>query len=82
MPHYFIDADDGEYPHRDDEGHELPNDRAARAAALDALPEMARDRIPNGDHRSFTVTVRDGQGGVVYTACLTLSGKRGPAWKD
>ena len=81
MPRYFIDADDGEYPHRDEDGHELPSDEAARAAALDALPDMARDKLPDGDHRTFAATVRDERGDVVYRATLTLRGEWAPARK-
>ena len=77
MPRYFIDANDGEYPHHDEDGHDLPNDEAARRTALDALPDMARDKIPDGDRRIFSVTARDEQGDVVYEASLTLAGEWG-----
>ncbi len=78
MPRYFIDTDDGDYPHHDEDGHDLPNDEAARLTALDALPDMARDKIPDGDRRIFTATARDEQGNVVYKAFLTLEGGWGP----
>ncbi len=78
MPRYFIDADDGDFPHRDEDGHDLPDDEAARRTALDALPDMARDKIPDGDTRTFTATARDGRGNVVYGASLVLRGGWGP----
>ena len=78
MPRYFIDAHDGDYPHRDEDGHDLPDDEAARQAALDALPDMARDKLPDGDRRVFTATARDEHGTVVYSASMTLEGRRGP----
>ena len=74
MPRYFIEADDGDFNHRDEEGHDLPDDEAARKAALDALPDMARDKIPDGDQRTFRATARDEQGNMVYGASLTLKG--------
>ena len=74
MPRYFIDAHDGDFPHRDEDGHELPDDEAAREMALDALPDMARDKLPDGDGRTFTATARDEQGNFVYEASLTLKG--------
>jgi hypothetical protein len=35
---------------------------------------MARDGIPDGDHREFTVNVRNEGGEEIYTATLTLRG--------
>lgn len=41
------------------------------------LPEVARWEIPkDGDHRSFSVFVRDESGAIVYTGTLTYSGLR------
>ena len=74
MPLYFIDTDDGDRVHRDDTGHDLPDAEAARTATLDALPDMARDKMPDGDRRTIIATARDGDGSVVYTAKLTLEG--------
>ncbi|MGI3903935.1 MAG: DUF6894 family protein [Janthinobacterium lividum] len=82
MPLYFIDAHDGDFPHCDEEGIELPDDAAARHYALDALPDMARDRIPDGDQHTFTATARDACGNVVYVATLVLNGDRGPGWRS
>ncbi len=73
MPHYYIDAQVGDFTHHDEEGHDLVDDEAARRAALEALPDMARDAMPAGDNDTFTVTVR-GERGLVYKAMLTLKG--------
>jgi hypothetical protein len=35
---------------------------------------MARDKIPDGDHRSFVVTLRDSERVVLYVATLALMG--------
>lgn len=78
MPHYFIDAQFGGFLHHDDEGHDLPDDEAARKTALAALPGMARDAMPAGDTDTFTVTVRGEDGVIVYAASLTLEGRWGP----
>ncbi len=74
MPRYFIDTSDGDLTVVDREGLELPNDNAAREAALGTLPDMARDLIPDGDRRSFTVSVRNISGNTIYSAVLTLEG--------
>ena len=75
MPRYFLDSADGDLKVIDDEGIELQDPREARKFAIDVLPDMARDKIPDGDHREFSVRVRDHDGRVIYTASLTLSGE-------
>ena len=75
MPRYFFDTDDGDQSHRDDEGHDLPDVQAARVAALDVLPDMARDKMPDGDRRTFVASVRDDQGAIIYIATLSLKGE-------
>lgn len=75
MPHYFIDTSDGHLPLIDNEGQEFPDDETARRAALDALPDMARDELPDGDHRTFAVSVRNAGGRAIYSAKLMLEGR-------
>lgn len=75
MPRYFFETYDDDILYRDDEGTELEGPQAARMAALSALPDMARDKIPDGDRRTFSSTVRDGEGKVVYQAIMTLVGE-------
>lgn len=74
MPRYFIDSSDGDHTDIDREGLELADDETARRVALDALPDMARDKLPDGDERSFQVSVRDANGAVIYRASLALTG--------
>ena len=74
MPRYFFDTDDGDRSHRDDDGLDLPHPEAARRAALDALPDMARDKMPDGDRRTLVAAVQDERGTVVYAATLSLEG--------
>lgn len=75
MPHFFIDTDDGDLPHHDDEGLDLPDVQAARNAAMSALPDMARDKLPDSDRRTFSAIVRNEAGTVLYTATLSLVGE-------
>jgi hypothetical protein len=74
MPRYYIDSSDGNFSHIDSEGVELAGDEAARYLALDALPDMVREVLPDGDRREFAVCVRDQGGRVIYSASLTLTG--------
>jgi hypothetical protein len=67
----LIDTSDGEDCIIDVDGLELADSEAARRAALDALPDMARDVIPDGDRRRFVMTVRDDARRVLYSASLT-----------
>ena len=73
MPRFFIDTSDQDCFIRDDIGHEFDDVEAAKAAAVDALPDMARDELPGGDARTFMAIVRDGDGKALLHASLTLS---------
>lgn len=75
MPHYYFDTDDGSYAVADESGLDFPDQEAARRAAVSALPDMARDRIPNGDNRTFSVRVRDEHGNTIYSASLAMTGR-------
>lgn len=75
MPRYFIDSSDGARSERDDTGLDLDDDAAARIAALDALPDMVREALPDGDERIFSVHVRRSDGSDLYHAEMTLVGK-------
>lgn len=77
MPRYFIDTNDDDTFVEDDEGQDLPDAEAARKEALTALPDMARDKMSDGDRRTFCASVRDETGETIYKATLTLNGE----WK-
>ena len=77
MPRYFIDTNDDDVFVEDEEGQDLPDAEAAREAAQAALPDMARDKMPDGEGRTFCACVRDEAGVVIYKATLTLRGE----WK-
>ena len=73
MPRFFITTDDNDLRVVDQEGQEFPDEGAARLAALQALPDMAKEKIPDGDHRILAATVSDSSGTAIYRATLTLS---------
>ncbi|WP_457589925.1 DUF6894 family protein [Jiella marina] len=73
MPLYYFDVLDGERFIRDETGHECADVAAIRRAAIESLPGMASDVMPDGDRHSIAVKVRDGDGVYVYEAALTLN---------
>lgn len=72
MARFFIDTSDQDHFVRDETGWEFEDVEAAKAAAVDALPDMARDVLPDGDARSFLAIVRGADGGALLQASLTL----------
>lgn len=74
MPRYYIDTDDGDERVIDEAGFDLSGPLEARTTAIDALPDMARQKIPDGDARTFSVSVRNAAGGVIYSADLVMTG--------
>lgn len=78
MPRYFIDYDDGQLGLRDEEGTCYPDLRAARDAAIAALPDMGRDPPPENGHRAFRAHVRNDAGAVLCTVTLNLEAECHP----
>ena len=74
-PHlrYFFDVQNGDDFTPDEEGIDCDGPEAVRSQAIAALPEIARDALPDSDHHAMTVTVRDETGEAVYRASLTLA---------
>lgn len=72
VPRYFFDTYDGSRLVPDSDGIELKNLETAKAEAQKALPDLARDSLPDGDQKTFIVSVRDEAGQVVLRAALTL----------
>lgn len=75
MPRYTIDTNDDDLLVVGDDAEGLTDIEAARRAALSVLPEMAREKVSDGDRRTFCASVRDEEGHVVYKATLTLVGE-------
>lgn len=76
MPKFFVDFQDGITIHEDDEGSDLLGFEQARNEAVAMLPQVARDELPDGEHREFVATVRDENGVALYRATLTFNGER------
>ncbi|MBD2745333.1 hypothetical protein IC232_01375 [Microvirga sp. BT688] len=72
MPRYFFDTYDGNRLISDSEGIELQSVEMARIEAQKALPDLARDALPDGNQKTFIVSVRDEAGQVVLRAALTV----------
>jgi len=72
MPRFFFDTYDDERYVPDQDGLDLKDIEAAKMEAQKALPDMAKDALPGGNHRSFVVNVRDEAGQVVLRAALSL----------
>ena len=72
MPRYFFDTYDGDLFAPDEKGQELKDLEADTFEAEKALPGMAWDELPDGDQRTFIVSVRDEAGDVVLRAALSL----------
>ena len=73
MPRYYFDTSNGDHHVRDDVGVELPGLEAAANEAVMALPDLARDALPDGDRRDFVASVRDETGRVAFRATLSLA---------
>lgn len=72
MPRFYIDTSDQDHFVRDEFGYEFQDVEAAKAAAVGALPDMARDVLPDGDARTFLAVVRANDGRTLLQATLTL----------
>jgi hypothetical protein len=73
---FFFDTQDDGKSVTDTEGLELDGIEAARSEAIRALPDMARDALPDGDQRSFVVCVRDESGQTLLLATHSLTVQR------
>ncbi len=75
MPKFYLDLYDGTNVTRDPYGLDLVDRMEARREAISVLPDMAREVLPDGDRRDFTVDVRTAVGEIIYTATLSLVGR-------
>lgn len=74
MLSYFFHTRDGQKLEIDEEGTDLPDDQSARNAAKELLAALNREKLPNGDHMSLSVTVQNADGVDIYVANLRLDG--------
>jgi hypothetical protein len=71
MPLYFFDVTDTGRTSHDDRGWNSPVLKRPREA-LRALADIAKDELPNGDYRDFTIHIRENDGPPLLTASLSL----------
>lgn len=74
---YFFDVNDGDGELRDELGYECTRDEL-RVHAVAVLPDIARDRLPDGDRRMMRVRVRDEDGRYLFEASLEFEAR----WLD
>jgi hypothetical protein len=72
LPRFYFDTFDGDHIAVDSEGIECSSHRMVQDQAIDALPDMARESLPDGPNRTFRVEVRDEAGKIVFRATLEL----------
>jgi hypothetical protein len=72
MPRFYFDIHDGDDFIPDHEGIDLEGVEDAKVEAVNTLPDMARDGLPEGDSRDFVVTVRDETDRPVWRVRLSL----------
>lgn len=75
MPRYFFDVFDGQESIRGEEPIECASLDEVRFTAIDGLPDLARDTLPDGDSRQMSVRVRDEEDRVVFEASLLFSSR-------
>lgn len=71
MPRFFFDFVDGGVTTQDVEGIEFATVEEAQREAQRTLAEIAKDELPDGEHREFVLVVREGLEPVL-TAYLSL----------
>ncbi|MBC6716886.1 hypothetical protein H9Q09_11775 [Aurantimonas sp. DM33-3] len=72
MPFYFFDVQDQEEISEDDVGIECQSLEAVRRTAVNALPDIAKSAVLDGEHHLLAVTVRDEAGNRIFKATLTV----------
>jgi hypothetical protein len=76
MPQFYFDTDDGGDLVPGETGVDLPSLNAARQQAQAALGKMAKDRLPDDERRTFSVTIRDEKLRPVMRVALELTTRR------
>ena len=78
MPRYFADTFENGVLSPDDEGAELRGPDDARRIALEAMADLARERVLNEDQGHIRIDIRDAARRIVYSVAMTLEG----GWAD
>ena len=75
MPKYTITTNNGDGSRGAEEPLEFKHTKAATDDAQVALSDMAREKLPDGKHADFDVSVQDDAGKEVYRAGLSFTAK-------
>ncbi|MFL5333551.1 MAG: DUF6894 family protein [Geminicoccaceae bacterium] len=70
--HFYFDISDGQHISRMKTGSCWTASEAHAREAIRALPEVARDVLPDGTERVISATVCDKAGTVLFRAVLTF----------
>ncbi len=73
MPLFFFDFEDTGRRSKDAEGTEFASRDLVREEAITTLALMAKEGLPDGDHREFGVTVSDDHHRQVFKARLSFN---------
>lgn len=73
MSRYFFDIHDGHDFTSDEDGLLCGTLRDLSYQAVDVLPDIVREELPDGPRRTFSVKARDESGSYVFRATLTLA---------
>lgn len=73
MSRYYFDINDGHDFTRDDDGMVCDTLEQLGYQAVDVLPDIVREELPDGPRRTFSVKVRNDRGRYVFRASLTLA---------
>jgi hypothetical protein len=73
MSRYYFDIHDGHDFSSDEDGTDCKTLKDLSYQAVDVLPDIVREELPDGPLRTFSVKVRDDTGGYVFRATLTLA---------
>lgn len=73
MPRYYFDYSCDNVVMFDEDGLELSSPSAARLEALDALPDLLRELLPDQPAKELSISVRDESGQFIFTTSLFLS---------
>ncbi len=77
MPRFFFDIVATRADQPDEVGVACADLEGAIVEAKRTLPAIATDELlRDGNHRNYTVVVRDADGHAVYTAVLSFAGMR------
>jgi hypothetical protein len=69
---YYFDIDDGTTLFIDEEGTEIETLDLVRDEAMRLLPDLIRDRLPDGEYGTLAAHVRNCDGHCILTTTLVL----------